>query len=191
MSIYKDKRGEIELRVIAGSARGKKLLSPEGMDIRPTLDRVKESVFNMIAFDLPDADVLDLFCGSGALGIEALSRGAKHAVMVDSSNKSLAVTAENLSATRLKESAELICSDSIRYLETTTKTFDIILIDPPYKAGLYEDVLSLIHRKNLLRPEGTIIVESAHDDPPEIPVGMFSVVREKKYGKVKILLIKA
>ncbi|MBQ4087997.1 MAG: 16S rRNA (guanine(966)-N(2))-methyltransferase RsmD [Clostridia bacterium] len=179
------------MRVISGSARGKKLISAEGLDVRPTLDRVKESVFNMIAFDLPDAIVLDLFSGSGALGIEALSRGAKHAVFVDNNSTSLSVTKQNLEATRLSDLAETVQSDSIRYLKTTSKTFDIILIDPPYQAGLYDEVLSLIYERNLLNPDGLMIVESALDDAPQIPSGRYSEVRDKKYGKVKILLIKA
>ena len=179
------------MRVISGSARGKKLISSEGLDVRPTLDRVKESVFNMIAFDIPDASVLDLFSGSGALGIEALSRGAKHAVFVDNSVASLSVTKQNLVATRLDSVAETVQSDSIQYLKTTNKTFDIILIDPPYRAGLYEEVLSWIEERNLLNPDGLMIVESALDDAPQIPAGKYSEVRDKKYGKVKIFLIKA
>lgn len=191
MSIYEDKCGEADLRVISGSARGKKLISLEGLDVRPTLDRVKESVFNMIAFDIGDASVLDLFCGSGALGIEALSRGAKRAVFVDKNADALSVTKQNLTATRLDDNAKLVQSDSIVYLQNTPDVFDIILIDPPYQAQLYERVLQEIAERKLLAPDGIIVVESAENDPPEIPTGLFSSVREKKYGKVKIFLIKA
>lgn len=191
MSIYEDKCGETDLRVISGSARGKKLISMEGLDVRPTLDRVKESVFNMIAFDISDASVLDLFCGSGALGIEALSRGAKRAVFVDKNATALSVTKQNLTATRLADNAKLVQSDSIVYLQNTNDVFDIILIDPPYQAQLYERVLQEILERKLLAPNGIIVVESAESDPPEIPVKLFSEVREKKYGKVKIFLIKA
>lgn len=179
------------MRVISGSARGKKLISAEGLDVRPTLDRVKESVFNMIAFDIPDATVLDLFCGSGALGIEALSRGAKHAVFVDKSSRSIAVTKENLASTRLTEYAEVVLSDSMDFLKTTDKTYDIIFIDPPYQAQLYDGVLQEIVNRKILNPDGIIVVESASDDVPSIQSGLFSEVREKKYGSVKILLIKA
>lgn len=191
MSIYKDKCGETDLRVISGSARGKKLISLEGLDVRPTLDRVKESVFNMIAFDIGDASVLDLFCGSGALGIEALSRGAKCAVFVDKNATALSVTKQNLTATRLSERAKLVQSDSIVFLQNTNDVFDIILIDPPYQAKLYERVLQEIAERKLLAPDGILVVESAENDPPEIPTRFFSEVREKKYGKVKIFLIKA
>ncbi len=179
------------MRVISGSARGKKLISPAGLDVRPTLDRVKESVFNMIAFDIPNCSVLDLFCGSGALGIESLSRGAASAVFVDMSRDSLSFAKQNLVATRLESRAETVLSDSITYIKNTTKTFDIIFIDPPYKAGLYEEVLSSILDKKLLNPDGKIVVESAKDDPPLVPEGVFSEVREKNYGKVKILIMKA
>ena len=146
------------MRVIAGSARGKKLYALEGRDIRPTLDRVKESVFNMIALNLPGASVLDLFCGSGALGIEALSRGAHHADFVDSRKESLAVTDKNLKMTRLDKNASLILSDSIAFLKTTGQKFDVIFIDPPYESDLYEKSLQFIAERNILKPEGQIIV---------------------------------
>ncbi len=191
MSIYKIKCGEGKLRVISGSARGKKLLCSEGLSVRPTLDRVKESVFNMIAFDLPDARVLDLFCGSGALGIEALSRGSAHAVFVDNNPVSMEYTKKNLIGTRLLDAATLVLSDSISYLSDTAQIFDIIFIDPPYKAQLYEPVINTMIDRGLLAPGGTLVIESALDDVPKIPQGVFSSVREKKYGKVKILIIKA
>lgn len=177
--------------MISGSARGKKLECAEGLNVRPTLDRVKESVFNMIAFDIPDARVLDLFCGSGALGIEALSRGAQHAVFVDNNPVSLEFAKKNLIATRLDEKATLTRSDSIQFLSETTQVFDIIFIDPPYKAQLYEPVIGKILERNLLAKSGQIILEYAADDSPNVPSGAFSDVREKKYGKVKILIMKA
>lgn len=166
-------------------------MSAEGLDIRPTLDRVKESIFNMIAFDIPDANVLDLFCGSGALGIEALSRGAQKAVFVDKSEVSLSCTKQNLLDTRLLEKAQVIKSDSILFLNDTDQKFDIIFIDPPYKENLYDDVLSVILERNLLKEEGKIIIEAGTDDVPSVPKEKFSEVREKKYGKVYILVIKA
>lgn len=191
MSIYKDKCGETKLRVISGSARGKKLISTEGFGVRPTLDRVKESLFNMIAFDVPEASVLDLFCGSGALGIEALSRGAASCVFVDKSSDSIAVTKQNLSGTRLFDRATTVLVDSLEFLKTTGQTFDIIFVDPPYQAQLYGAVLQEIAKRQLLASDGIIILESAESDPPDIPASLFSQVREKKYGKVKIFLIKA
>lgn len=178
------------MRVIAGSARGKKLYALEGRDIRPTLDRVKESVFNMIALNLPGASVLDLFCGSGALGIEALSRGAHHADFVDSRKESLAVTDKNLKMTRLDKNASLILSDSIAFLKTTGQKFDVIFIDPPYESDLYEKSLQIIAERNILKPEGQIIVECDKLNTPAFDFCGFSIYRNKTYGRVKILIMK-
>ncbi len=178
------------MRVIAGSARGKKLESPKGFDIRPTLDRVKESVFNMIAFELSDSSVLDLFCGSGALGIEALSRGAKRAVFVDSSRTSLEVAQKNLEITRLSDRASLVFKDAISFLKTTTETFDIIFLDPPYESDLYEKVLFEIKKRGILSPAGLIVIEADDKISPQFSLDGFTVYRDKTYGRVKILIMK-
>lgn len=178
------------MRVISGSARGKKLCTLEGQDIRPTLDRVKESIFNMIAFDLPNATVLDLFCGSGALGIEALSRGADHATFVDSSSASLSVTKRNLDDTRLTFRASTVLSDSLQFLKTTKETYDMIFIDPPYESSLYQDVLDCILSCNLLKPDGQVVVELDKEMTPSFSTDGFSEKREKTYGRVKILIMK-
>lgn len=178
------------LRVISGSARGKKLLCVNGNDVRPTLDRVKESVFNMIAFDIPDAHVLDLFSGSGALGIEALSRGAHHSTFVDNSKDSVLITKKNLEATHLDSSAVVINSDSIDFLTKTDKKFDIIFIDPPYESDLYEKSLSKIKENSLLTDSGFIVLEYDTETTPSFDFCGFDIFKEKKYGRVKILLMK-
>ncbi len=178
------------MRVIAGSARGTKLSTLEGQDIRPTLDRVKESIFNMIAFDLPGADVLDLFCGSGGLGIESLSRGADHVTFVDSHAPALSVTRQNLAKTHLEARASLVLSDSISFLKTTEKQFDIILLDPPYDSSLYTLALGEISRRQLLTPDGQIVLECDKIITPPFETSGFSIVREKNYGRVKILIMK-
>jgi len=178
------------LRVISGSARGKKLRTIEGRDIRPTLDRVKESIFNMIAFELPGAMVLDLFCGSGALGIEALSRGAEHVTFVDNNPAALEIARKNLVDTHLNERASSVLSDSLDFLKTTTKQFDIIFIDPPYESTLYQDVLAEITSRKLLKPGGQVVVELDKMITPAFSVNDFSEQREKYYGRVKILIMK-
>ncbi len=178
------------MRVISGSARGKKLCTTPGLDIRPTLDRVKESVFNMIAFDLPGASVLDLFCGSGALGIEALSRGADSAVFVDKHRESVNICEKNLKLTHLDKNASLVLSDSIDFLNTTNQKFDIIFIDPPYESDLYEKALSAISAHSLLAPGGQIIIESDMKLTPAFDCKTFNSCREKKYGRVRILIMK-
>lgn len=178
------------MRVISGSARKKTLYTTEGLDIRPTLDRVKESVFNIIAFDVPGASVLDLFCGSGALGIEALSRGAERAVFVDNNSASVSVTEKNLKLTGLEHRAHVVLSDSIEYLKRTNQKFDIIFIDPPYESGLYESVLSKIISAGLLNPDGKVIAECDKMKTPPFSTNGFSDVREKIYGRVKIMIMK-
>ena len=178
------------MRVISGSARGKKLLGTEGFDVRPTLDRVKESVFNMIAFDIPDASVLDLFSGTGALGIEALSRGAKEAVFIDSFPESVAVTKKNLEATHLTDNADVINSDSIDYLNKCSKIFDIIFIDPPYESDLYEKSLKAIKENSILSEDGFIVLEYDTNTTPPFELCGFEISKDKKYGRVKILIMK-
>jgi len=188
--IEKFKLGEMFLRVISGSARGKKLLCANGNDIRPTLDRVKESVFNMIAFDVPDAHVLDLFSGSGALGIEALSRGAASCTFVDNAKDSLLITKTNLEATHLDSSAVVVSADSIDFLTKTDKKFDIIFIDPPYESDLYEKSLFKIKENRLLTGSGFIVLEYDTETTPPFDFCGFEIFKEKKYGRVKILLMK-
>jgi len=178
------------LRVISGSARGKKLECPEGIDIRPTLDRVKESVFNMIAFDIADATVLDLFSGSGALGIEALSRGACHCVFVDKSSQSIDATRKNIEATRFGDASCVINADSIDFIKKTGKTFDIIFIDPPYESELYESSLRAIKDSGILSDDGFIVLEYDVNTTPPFKTSGFEIVKDKKYGRVKILIMK-
>jgi len=178
------------LRVISGSARSKKLHCVESKDIRPTLDRVKESVFNMISFDIPSACVLDLFSGSGALGIEALSRGAAFCTFVDSAADSLDVTKKNISDTKFEEFSDVIKSDSIDFLNKTSKKFDIIFIDPPYESDLYKKSLSAIKANNLLNPDGMIVIEYDTEITPTFETTDFKTIKDKKYGRVKILIMK-
>ena len=132
------------MRIIAGSARGRTIEAPKGRDTRPTLDRVREAMFGMIQFDVEEASVLDLFAGSGALGLEALSRGADHAVFCDIGRAACAVVERNLSSLGFSENADVYCSDCfslIQRLSSLGKRFSLILIDPPYRSGLYEKVL--------------------------------------------------
>lgn len=178
------------MRVISGSARGKKLLCAEGKDIRPTLDRVKESVFNMIAFDIPDSSVLDLFSGSGALGIEALSRGAENATFVDMSSSSLEVTRKNLEMTHLSDKATLVKQDALDFIKNTKQKFDIIFLDPPYESSIYEDIICEISKRGILKPSGSLIIEADNVLTPPFSYAPFEIFRDKKYGRVKILIMK-
>ncbi|MBR0142452.1 MAG: 16S rRNA (guanine(966)-N(2))-methyltransferase RsmD [Ruminococcus sp.] len=174
------------MRVITGTARGRKLIAPEGMDVRPTGDKVKEAVFSAIQFDIEGSCVLDLFAGSGQMGIEALSRGAKKAVFVDSSRKSLSCVNENIRNTGFVSSSAVVARDSYDYIKSTSETFDIIILDPPYRHGHIEKILPLCAVK--LRDGGTIICEYEKDAPePSAPDNM-KLRKIYSYGKINIAI---
>ena len=126
------------MRVITGSARGRRLNELKGTQTRPTTDKVKESIFNCIQFDVEDARVLDLFAGTGQLGIEALSRGAQSAVFVDRRTDAVKLIRENLALCRLSDRAQVVCGDSMGYLSSLRTKFDIVFLDPPYAEDLLE-----------------------------------------------------
>ena len=183
------------MRVISGTARGKKLSSLEGLKTRPTLDRVKEALFNIIQFDLKDAKILDLFSGSGALAIETLSRGAKEAVLCDNSRKAIQIINLNLKDTRLIEKAKVINKDyidALKQLSEETKKFDIIFLDPPYKTNYAINAIGQILKYNLLEDDGIIIVET--DDKNKIDeikqISSLEVYDERKYGTVFVIFIR-
>lgn len=171
------------MRVISGSARGCNLLSPEGLDTRPTTDRIKETLFNIIAFDLAGSRFLDLFSGSGAIAIEALSRGADKAVLVDSSETCRKIIEANLKHTRLDKGARVIIKDvfdAIKLLKSEGQKFDIVFIDPPYMEGFNESVLKAIVEADLLDGDGKIILErSSKTEQPSVE-GL-TIYREKEY----------
>ena len=173
------------MRVITGSARGRKLKTPENYDIRPTTDNVKESVFNIIQFDIEGRRVLDLFAGTGQLGIECLSRGASSAVFVDQSREAVKIVKDNLKACGL--SGTVVQSDALSFLRTCGK-FDIIFVDPPYDSDLYESVLNTVNSIDILSDGGIIICESRRERAlPEMPAP-YKKRREYTYGKVKLCI---
>jgi 16S rRNA (guanine(966)-N(2))-methyltransferase RsmD len=170
------------MRVITGIARGRCLTAPEGLDVRPTSDKVKEGIFSAIQFQLEDAYVLDLFAGSGQMGIEALSRGAKRAVFVDSSPRSISCVNENLRNTGLGRFAEVITRDSYDYIRLTGQKFNIIILDPPYRYGHIERLLPLSAKK--LADDGCIICEYEKEaGEPPAPEGL-SLRKTYHYGKI-------
>ena len=147
------------MRVITGSARGIQLKTPEGMVTRPTSDRVKEAMFSIIHFDIPGAEVLDLFGGTGQLGIEALSRGAKSAVFVDAGEPACRLIRENLKRTKLEQQGKVVRSDYLAYLERAKEQYDIILLDPPYAEVFLESAIKKITEIDILRTGGIIVAE--------------------------------
>ncbi len=173
------------MRVITGTAGGRKLKSPNGGSVRPTADHVKQAIFNILQFDMEGRRVLDLFGGTGQMGIEALSRGAREAVFVDSSRSSASLIRENLKLCGFH--ASVLQSDALDYLQHGEK-FDIIFVDPPYEAGLYEPVLERIKAVDNLNEGGIIICESrAGETLPEMQPP-YRLLRERSYGNIKICI---
>lgn len=177
------------MRVITGSAKGTRLKTLEGLDVRPTTDRVKEGMFSAIHFDLPGSRVLDLFAGSGQLGIEALSRGAKQAVFVDQSAQALGVVKENLQKTGLIDRSELHQKSAEQFVLTSQKnSFDFIFLDPPYRMMILDKILPSL--EGILRPGGFIIAE--HEKNYEIPEKILNLRLQKDYfyGKIVVSVLK-
>jgi 16S rRNA (guanine(966)-N(2))-methyltransferase RsmD len=177
------------LRIIAGISRGRKLVSPKDSSIRPTGDRVKEALFSMIDAHLPGSKVLDLFAGTGSLGLEALSRGAEFATFVENSPKSLELLKKNIELAGFKAQSEVIYKDALRAAAAFGKSgrvFDIIFVDPPYKENLYEKVLSSIENYGIIRNGGLVVVEYPAAMAINEAKVRFIPVRSKRYGNTAI-----
>ena len=172
------------MRVITGQARGRRLISPEGYDVRPTTDKVKESLFNIIQFSLPGAKVLDLFAGSGQLGIEALSRGAEKAVFVDSSRKSLDVVKKNIELCKFTSVAQTYLLDATAFLRTNREKFDIVILDPPYHKNLCISALELLG--DAVNEDSVVICETQSDEDLPEAVGSFIIDRVYSYSSIKL-----
>lgn len=180
------------MRVIAGSAKRLQLKTLDGMDTRPTTDRIKETLFNMLSPYLYDCIFLDLFAGSGGIGIEALSRGAMEAVFVEKNPKAMACIRENLKYTRLDRKALTISSDVMTalYRLEGEKQFDFIFMDPPYNQELEKKVLEYLADSQLLSDEGVIIVEASKDTSFDYLVELgFALIKEKVYKTNKHVFI--
>lgn len=173
------------MRVITGTARGRSLITLEGEDVRPTTDRVKEALFSIIQFEIEGRTVLDLFAGSGQLGIEALSRGAGKAVFVDNAKKSLEVVKKNLENTGLLSKAVLLNRESISYIRYCDEKFDIVFMDPPYRSGLLQKALDSV--SECLNIGGIVICEAPKDEelPEEIGGGCLKA-KKYNYGKISL-----
>lgn len=172
------------MRVITGSARGRKLTAPEGVETRPTSDMAKEAMFSIIQFEVAGARVLDLFAGSGQLGIEALSRGAVNAVFVDSSKAARDAVLANLKATGFEERAAVMFSEAESYLRACRERFDLVFLDPPYRSGQIERCLALVPA--LVRSGGVILCETERDETLPDAAGAFDRKKEYRYGKAKV-----
>ena len=173
------------MRIIAGSARGRIFDAPAGRDTRPTLDRVKEAIFGSVQFQVPGATVLDLFSGSGNMGLEALSRGAAEAICVDASPTCAALIRRNGEKLGLTEGLRVVNADyraALSAMIAQGQQVDLAFLDPPYSSGYAADAVEMIFGEKLLRPGGAVIVEHAWDQPPELGEGPWQVSRVKRYG---------
>ena len=178
------------MRVITGSARGVALKTPSGMTTRPTSDRVKEALFSIIHFDIPGAKVLDLFGGTGQLGIEALSRGAKSAVFVDAGNDACNLIRENLKRTRLESQGRVVRSDYMDFLKRCKEPFDIILLDPPYAEVFLENSLKTITEIDILQSSGIIVTERPVGKILDLDFEGYSRSRDYKYGQTLLTIFR-
>lgn len=170
------------MRVITGTARGKKLITAEGMDVRPTPERVKEAMFSAIQFDIEGRTFLDLFAGSGQMGIEALSRGAEKAVFVDQSPVSVDHISRNLKNTDFTDKAKVIRGDYTAVLLGMTEKFDYVFLDPPYASGFLEKALKLVQKN--VKDHGVIICEHPKEQTLPETVDEFTVKKQYRHGKV-------
>ena len=176
------------MRVISGLAKGINLKTPEGLSTRPTTDRVKEAMFSIIHFDIPNAKVLDLFGGTGQLGIEALSRGAKSAVFVDSQDSACKLIKENLKKTKFSNIASVVRADYLTFLRNCKEKFDIILLDPPYIEVFLENSLKLITEIDILQTNGIIVTERPLEKELSWDFPGYSRSRDYKYGKTLLAI---
>lgn len=180
------------MRIISGKARGTKLYTLDGINTRPTLDRVKESLFNIIQEKLLDAIVLDLFSGSGALGLESVSRGANKAILCDNNINSIDIIKKNTMKCHFEEKVEIICKDYKKCLNTINEKIDIIFIDPPYDKNIAVNAIKIILDNDLLKEDGLIVLET---DEEERDIEQLNNIKNiniqdlRRYGRVKLIFL--
>lgn len=179
------------MRIIAGSRKGHALSAPAGRNTRPTLDRVKESIFGILQLDVPGAVLLDLFAGSGNLGLEALSRGAAFAVFCDHDRQSVEAVRKNIKALRFEAQSAVYAADytaAIARSAQAGRKFDIVFLDPPYAAGLAEAAIHALGEQAVLAADGILVVEHAPATPPRFPAGY--AVDTRRYGEVAVSVLR-
>ncbi len=176
------------MRIISGDLKGRRLNTPRDNKIRPTTDKVKESIFSMLMPYIEDAVIIDLFSGTGNLGLEAISRGAKHCYFGDKARESLLLTKENIKYCEVENQATLISGEFERVLERIHEKADVIFLDPPYKDGLLENCLKKIEETGLLAEDGVIVIERGKREILEDSIGIFTKIKEKRYVTILVSL---
>ena len=180
------------MRVITGSARGRRLLELEGLETRPTTGRVKEGVFSALQFDVEGRRVLDLFAGTGQMGVECLSRGAASAVFVDQRKDAFELVKKNLALTNLQDRGTVIHGDARDFIARTAERFDLVFLDPPYASGLLEEMLERITAPgfDILNPYGIIVAEHPAEKTLPAPPPPYRLLRAYRYGKIAVTLFR-
>ena len=176
------------MRVITGIARGRRLKEPNGMETRPTADRVKEAIFSSIQFEVEGRKVLDLFGGTGQMGIEALSRGATHCTFVDLQKQAVAIIRENVNSTGFADQSTVIQGDALAFLSRCREKFDLIFLDPPYDSGLLEKAMELITTIDIVSENGIIVCENGSNSGWPVVAEPYRMQKEYRYGKIRTAL---
>lgn len=174
------------MRIIAGDYKGRRLYSPKDNEIRPTTDKVKEAIFSILTNQIYGSRVIDLFAGTGNLGLEALSRGAEHCYFGDHSRESLSLIKENIAYCRASDKSTVIAGDYKRVLGRISEPCDVILLDPPYRSGVLPRCLELIGEQGLLAEGGVIVCEHRKEEKLDDVLGGFAKVKERRYGTVVV-----
>ena len=174
------------MRVITGTARGRRLGELKGQETRPTTDKVKEGVFSALQFDVEGRRVLDLFAGTGQMGIEALSRSAASCTFVDRRTDAVKLVRENLAVCELSDRAQVVCADAMSYLSALRVKYDLVFLDPPYADDLLERAIEHLARFDILAPRGIIVAESSVEKQLPALSAPYGVYREYRYGRIKV-----
>ena len=174
------------MRVITGTARGRRLGELKGQETRPTTGKVKEGVFSALQFDIEGRRVLDLFAGTGQMGIEALSRGAASCTFVDQRKDAAQLVRDNLAVCGLSDKAQVVCGDAMGYLASLRTKYDLVFLDPPYAGDILERAIAHIARFDILASRGIIVAECPADKPLPALSAPYGVYREYRYGKIKV-----
>lgn len=174
------------MRIISGQLRGRRLVTPRNDNVRPTTDKVKEALFNMIAPDVEGSVVIDLFSGTGNLGLEAISRGAKRVYFVDKSRESYRLIKENIAICKAEEQSIVMVSDYLIALDGIKEKVDIVLLDPPYKAGFLTNCFEKLLEMEILQQESLVVAEHGLEEALPEQISYLTKVKEKRYGQVVI-----
>ncbi len=177
------------MRVIGGTLKGRKLATIRGTTVRPTADRLREAIFNILADRVEKAVVLDLFAGTGALGIEALSRGAHSAVFVDNSKSAIAILKKNIRYCDIQENATIIKWDvvkNLRFIRSFDLAFNLVFLDPPYNKDCIKPVLKNLYRNGTLEKEACLVIEHADTEPAPEEIAVFKITDERRYGRTLV-----